>query len=67
MTELERLIRKMPKLEMHIHIEGTFDKETVCGLAKSQGIQLPRPESSLFAFSDLAEFLDMLQGTGSAE
>ena len=60
MTELERLIRKMPKLEMHIHIEGTFDKETVCGLAKSQGIQLPRPESSLFAFSDLAEFLDML-------
>ena len=53
-------IRKMPKLEMHIHIEGTFDEETVCTLAETQGIALPRPKGSIFTFSGLTDFLSLL-------
>ena len=60
MSELRDLIRKMPKLEMHIHIEGTFDKKMVCRLAESQGIPLPKPEESLFSFNGLSDFLSML-------
>ena len=42
MATLEQ-IQRMPKLELHIHLEGTFDPETVCLLAEMQGISLPRP------------------------
>lgn len=33
MATLEQ-IQRMPKLELHIHLEGTFDPETVCLLAE---------------------------------
>ena len=53
-------MKKMPKLEMHIHIEGTFDEDTVCSLAETQGIALPRPKESIFAFTGLSDFLSLL-------
>ena len=57
---MDELIRKLPKLEMHIHIEGTLDAETVCALAADQGIPLPRPRESIFSFTDLTDFLSLL-------
>ena len=61
MTELTELqIQQMPKLELHIHLEGTFDTETVYGLAEAQHIPLPRPRQQLFAFSGLSDFLELL-------
>ena len=59
MATLEQ-IQRMPKLELHIHLEGTFDPETVCLLAEMQGISLPRPRQHLFVFSGLSDFLDLL-------
>lgn len=59
MATLEQ-IQRMPKLELHIHLEGTFDPETVCLLAEMQGISLPRPRQHLFDFSGLSDFLDLL-------
>lgn len=59
MATLEQ-IQRMTKLELHIHLEGTFDPETVCLLAEMQGISLPRPRQHLFDFSGLSDFLDLL-------
>lgn len=56
----EAQIRQIPKLEMHVHLEGTFDLDTICGLAEKHGVPLPRPRSALISFTGLADFLELL-------
>lgn len=57
---LKAAIEKMPKLELHIHLEGVFTKELVCELAKKNGVKLPRSKEELFAFTGLSDFLELL-------
>lgn len=56
----EQQLRALPKLELHIHLEGTFDLDTMCRLAEKNGVSLPRPREKLISFSGLSEFLDLL-------
>lgn len=56
----EQQLRALPKLELHIHLEGTFDLDTMCCLAEKNGVPLPRPREALISFSGLSEFLDLL-------
>ncbi len=53
-------IRALPKIELHIHLEGTFSKEYVCQLAEKLDVPLPHDKEHLFSFTCLAEFLEML-------
>lgn len=53
----------MPKAEVHVHLEGTIDVDDVVLLAREAGEELPRPPTSLFAFEDLADFLEFLDWT----
>lgn len=53
-------IRALPKIELHIHLEGTFRKEYVCELAEKLHVPLPHDKEHLFDFTCLAEFLEML-------
>src|SRR6185369_5929437 len=39
--ELERLIHDVPKVELHLHIEGTLEPEMVFALAKKHGVEVP--------------------------
>lgn len=50
----------LPKLELHIHLEGTFDLDLISQLAQKSNTSLPRPRESLLQFSTLAEFLSLL-------
>ncbi|WP_420637855.1 adenosine deaminase [Candidatus Poriferisocius sp.] len=53
-------IRALPKVELHVHLEGTFRPERVAELATLVGEAPPRPVDQLFDVDNLADFLDTL-------
>ena len=60
---LERLIRGMPKVELHLHLEGTLEPDLVFALAERNRITLPFSDveelRSAYEFDDLQSFLDL--------
>jgi adenine deaminase len=58
-----RLIRRLPKVELHLHIEGTLEPEMMFSLAAKHGIALPYRSAAevraAYNFSDLQSFLDL--------
>jgi adenosine deaminase len=62
-TDRERLIRRLSKVELHLHIEGTLEPEMMFSLASKHGIKLPYTSveavRKAYAFHDLQSFLDL--------
>jgi len=59
----DRLIQRLPKVELHLHIEGTLEPEMMFSLAAKHGIGLPYASAlavrAAYAFHDLQSFLDL--------
>ncbi|MEJ7598334.1 MAG: adenosine deaminase [Kofleriaceae bacterium] len=59
----DRLIRQLPKVELHLHIEGTLEPEMMFSLAAKHGVELPfdsvEAVRTAYAFHDLQSFLDL--------
>jgi adenosine deaminase len=57
------LIRRLPKVELHLHIEGTLEPEMLFALADRHGVRLPYASveavRAAYDFSDLQSFLDL--------
>jgi adenine deaminase len=60
---LPALLQRMPKAELHIHIEGSLEPELIFALAQRNGLSLPYASvealRSAYAFKDLQSFLDI--------
>ena len=41
MREIIKFIKKIPKAELHLHIEGTLEPDHLFKLAKRNNIQIP--------------------------
>ena len=60
--EISEFIQGLPKVELHVHVEGTLEPELKFELAQRNGIELPfdSPEEvrDSYDFTDLTSFLD---------
>jgi adenosine deaminase len=55
-------IAGLPKVELHLHLEGTFEPELIFEIAERNGIVLPDSLDELrarYSFTDLQSFLDL--------
>ncbi len=62
MSQLE-LIQRMPKAELHVHIEGTFEPELMFAIAQRNQIEIPYKSveevKQAYNFHNLQSFLDI--------
>ena len=60
---MENFIRGMPKVELHVHIEGTLEPELLFDLAERNSVTLRfdsvEEARAAYDFTDLQSFLDI--------
>lgn len=63
MTVSDDFIRRLPKAELHLHIEGSFEPELMFEIARRNSVELPYKTvgelKAAYDFADLQEFLDL--------
>jgi adenosine deaminase len=61
--ELAEYVRRLPKAELHVHIEGTLEPEMMFELAHRNGVELPfatvEEVRAAYEFTNLQSFLDI--------
>jgi len=60
---LETFVKRMPKVELHVHLEGSIRPETLLMLAKRNNVKLPATSlediRAWYQFSDFAHFIEI--------
>jgi adenosine deaminase len=59
-SEVAAALRRLPKAEVHVHLEGCFEAATLEQWAAEARVPMPRPRETLFQFRGLADFLHFL-------
>lgn len=62
-ADLTRYAARLPKAELHLHIEGALEPELMFRLAKKNGVDIPfrsvEEVRAAYSFANLQEFLDI--------
>ena len=62
-TQIKTLVEKLPKAELHLHIEGSLEPELMYKLAKRNNLDLPYADvdeiREAYSFNNLQDFLDI--------
>jgi len=62
-SALDAFIAALPKVELHLHLEGTLEPELAFELAERNGVRLPYADvdamRAAYEFTDLQSFLDL--------
>lgn len=62
-TDLKNFIAQIPKIELHLHIEGTFEPELMFEIAQRNNVKIPyktvEEVKNAYNFNNLQEFLDI--------
>jgi len=59
-------LRRLPKVELHCHVEGTLRPETVSDLARQHSIELPTADvSTIYEYETIYEFLEIFRFVNS--
>ena len=55
----EEVLRRIPKAELHLHLEGSVEAPTLADLARKHGVELPPHDdpAELYQYDSLADFL----------
>ena len=60
---LNDFIRRMPKVELHVHLEGSIKAETLLQLARRNGVSLPAETveglREWYTFTDFKHFIEI--------
>ncbi len=56
--ELAAWIQRMPKVELHVHLEGSIRPTTLAELAEKNHVDLPGGVAAVYHFSTFADFID---------
>ncbi|MEH6576443.1 MAG: adenosine deaminase [Amphritea sp.] len=63
MSDLTNFIQALPKVELHLHIEGSFEPELLFDIAARNQIEIPYADvdalRAAYQFGNLQEFLDI--------
>ena len=63
MNAPDDFIRRLPKAELHIHIEGSFEPDLMFEIARRNGVRIPfdsvEAVRAAYEFEDLQSFLDI--------
>jgi adenosine deaminase len=62
-SSLAQFIRRMPKVELHVHLEGAIRPETLLALARRNGVELPADDAEglrqWYRFTDFKHFVEI--------
>jgi adenosine deaminase len=62
-SSLAQFIRRMPKVELHVHLEGSIQPETLLQLARRNGVTLPADDAEglrrWYRFTDFRHFVEI--------
>ncbi|MGQ0670346.1 MAG: hypothetical protein ACT4PO_11840 [Actinomycetota bacterium] len=59
--DLHAFLKRLPKVSLHVHLEGSVQAATVVDLANKHGVPLPEYEQpeNLYDYPDIYQFLRM--------